>query len=318
MARIIVKDAFDYIFDIRDLALHELNAMELVAATRKLVILQDEGEALHFRGAFTLDKHGDPVGGELRSITGFVDGEEVLVMDGMAIDVRAFLAATETESGADDILLFRKAFAGADYLGGGSRRDLFEGFDGNDVLEGFGGDDRLVGGAGNDRLVGGWGNDVLKGDAGRDTLLGESGRDLLDGGSGNDVLQGGSGGDTLKGGDGDDRLRGDSGADKLTGGSGRDRFEFVAPGDSRGDARDAIADFRRGHDRIDLSAIDADSKAKGNQAFDFIGSKAFSGEEGELRFKSGVLYADVNGDRIADFAVKIVDIGALGDADFIL
>lgn len=36
-------------------------------------------------------------------------------------------------------------------------------------------------------------------------------------------------------------------------------------------------------------------------AFMFIGSKAFTGAEGQLRNKNGLLSGDVDGDRIADF-----------------
>jgi serralysin len=48
---------------------------------------------------------------------------------------------------------------------------------------------------------------------------------------------------------------------------------------------DVVADFNRGQgDRVDLSGIDANIVASGNQAFTFIGTAAFSGAPGQLRY----------------------------------
>jgi serralysin len=80
-----------------------------------------------------------------------------------------------------------------------------------------------------------------------------------------------------------------------------------------------ITDFKRGSDRIDLRAIDADiDGTAGNQTFKFIGTKKFSGKDGELRFKNGVLSADVNGDKVADFQLEISKIKVMSSGDFIL
>jgi serralysin len=63
--------------------------------------------------------------------------------------------------------------------------------------------------------------------------------------------------------------------------------------------------------------IDADTDGTaGNQAFKFIGATAFSGVDGQLRFAGGILQGDTNGDRRADFEIKIV--GALLAGDVIL
>ncbi len=80
-------------------------------------------------------------------------------------------------------------------------------------------------------------------------------------------------------------LRGGAGKDTLTGGIGGDRFVFAATGDSvTGANADRITDFSRAQgDRIDLSAIDANTGAAGNQAFTFIGSGAFTHHAGQLR-----------------------------------
>ena len=111
--------------------------------------------------------------------------------------------------------------------------------------------------------------------------------------------EGASGADTLCGGDGDDTLIGGAGADELTGGTGADVFRY-APGDSPTGGADRITDFLSGTDKIDLSAIDADSGTTGNQSFSFIGNDAFSGTAGELRFNVNgtdtLLKADLDGD----------------------
>ncbi|WP_353641205.1 hypothetical protein [Mesorhizobium sp. WSM2239] len=69
--------------------------------------------------------------------------------------------------------------------------------------------------------------------------------------------------------------------------------------------RDSIlGGFAHGSDLIDLATIDANTLVAGNQAFSFIGSAAFSGVAGQLRYTnySGnvIIDADVNGDSVAD------------------
>ena len=77
-----------------------------------------------------------------------------------------------------------------------------------------------------------------------------------------------------------------------------------------------IADFERG-DTIDLSRIDASAAANGDQAFAYIGAKAFSGTAGELHYVKGVLSGDIDGDGRADFSIE-VEVPALSTADLIL
>jgi len=219
---------------------------------------------------------------------------------------------------------------GDDWLYGDAGNDTVSGGSGNDRLYGGTGHDRLLGGTGHDRLDGGSGNDRLYGESGNDTLLGGSGSDSLWGGAGADRLDGGAGNDVLKGDSGNDRLVGGLGRDKLWGGSGKDVFVFNTVQDSRpGSARDIIHDFQSGRDRIDLRGIDANVKLKGNQAFSWIGSKVpflhpgegaslfmsagFTGRPGELRYDKGILMGDTNGDRKADFEIKIVGHFSVGD-----
>ncbi|WP_151719366.1 calcium-binding protein [Gemmobacter serpentinus] len=222
--------------------------------------------------------------------------------------------------------------ARADHLLGSARADKLYGLAANDRIDGRAGNDALFGGAGNDSLNGEAGRDTLHGEAGNDRLIGGAGQDMLNGGAGRDTLDGGAdkdrlfggaGNDRLSGGSGDDVLNGGAGADTMTGGAGRDVFVFASIKDSgvTAAARDMITDFARG-DRINLSAIDANTKARGNQDFDFIGRDAFSKTPGELRFerKNGdtFIFGDVNGDGKADFAIRLdVNIQLIAK-DFIL
>ena len=122
-----------------------------------------------------------------------------------------------------------------------------------------------------------------------------------------------------------DRIIGSLGADRLTGSLGADIFVFRSLGDSTMavSGRDTITDFSFGQgDRIDLTAIDARSGMAGNQAFTFIGGNAFSGAAGELSARAvagGTLISgDVNGDRVADFAILLDDPLTLGANAFLL
>jgi Ca2+-binding RTX toxin-like protein len=147
------------------------------------------------------------------------------------------------------------------------------------------------------------------------TIQGNAGNDQLSGGAGLDQLFGGAGADVLSGGDGADRLTGGTGRDVLIGGEGDDRFVFARPGDSSpGRNADHITDFELG-DLIDLSLIDANSGAAGNQAFDWIGLGAFTGTAGQLRYQviegDTHLYGDTNGDRQADFEIVLDQITEL-------
>lgn len=163
---------------------------------------------------------------------------------------------------------------------------------------------------------------TIAGTGATDAASGTGGADQLLGRAGNDALKGYAGGDILNGEDGDDTLAGGHGKDFLLGGSGRDAFDFDSAKDSRkGGQRDVVTDFTRGEDKVDLAGIDA-KKGAGNQAFKWIGKKAFSGEAGELHYvkKAGyvLVEGDVNGDGKADFQIQLDGLGALGKGDFIL
>lgn len=252
--------------------------------------------------------------------------------------------------------------AGNDRLNGKNRLDdVIVGDDGNDVLRGLGGDDHLLGGAGNDVLDGGAGIDELDGGigddvyviadladnivespgGGRDTVLSSvidldlaafvgvenlalsgSAALALTGDDADNRLTGNAGVNTLIGNAGRDVLDGSRGRDLMSGGADADTFDFNSKLDSpKGGLRDHIADFERGLDKIDLPTIDA-VKGGGNQAFKWIGKKAFSGKAGELHFvkKAGyvLVEGDIDGDRRADFQIQLDDLGGIGKGDVIL
>jgi Ca2+-binding RTX toxin-like protein len=183
-------------------------------------------------------------------------------------------------------------------------------------LRGLNGADKLYGLAGIDTLYGGLGNDTLDGGANEDSLFGDAG---------NDILTGGLAGDTLYGGDGNDLLTGGTGYDVLIGDAGSDRFIFLAK-DFVGidqSTPDEITDFAQvDGDLIDLSAVDASTKAAGDQAFAFIGAAPFHKVAGELRYQqidgNNYIYGDTNGDSISDFTIQLDGLLTPTAKDFIL
>ncbi|WP_151719182.1 calcium-binding protein [Gemmobacter serpentinus] len=143
------------------------------------------------------------------------------------------------------------------------------------------------------------------------------------GGKGHDLLRGDGEANRLTGGTGRDTLEGGAGADTLVGGGGADRFVFTTKSDSTPRARDVISDFNRSQgDKIDLTRLDGNDRASGNQDLKFIGSSAFSGKAGELRaFTSGSatrIEADTNGDGRADFSLDLGNRVSLIGSDFLL
>jgi serralysin len=172
-----------------------------------------------------------------------------------------------------------------EHLEGSEHNDLLTGkLFGDSNVSGLGGNDGIYGGRGDNALDGGDGNDIIYADAGDDTV------------------DGGAGDDKLFAGDGDDVVNGGAGDDVLDGGRGKDVFAFTEAGGA-----DAIRDFNRGHDKIDLSAIDAVAGG-GDDAFSFIGKAAFSHTAGELRvYREGrdhFLAGDLDGDGLADFTIE--------------
>ncbi|KQV31162.1 hypothetical protein [Rhizobium sp. Root1204] len=152
-------------------------------------------------------------------------------------------------------------------------------------------------------------SDILKGDRGQDKIIASNGDDRLYGDAGNDVLYGGLG------------------RDVLSGGKGEDTFMFKYRAESTVKNPDVITAwdkhtaYSKG-DTIDVSGIDANVKVRGDEAFSWISSKAFTGKPGQLRYEKAngdtFVYGDVDGDRKADFAIKIDASVTLYKDDFLL
>lgn len=161
------------------------------------------------------------------------------------------------------------------------------------------------------------------GTAADDRLIGTAAGNAMRGGAGADDLYGRAGNDRMFGNDGADTLYGGLGRDLLTGGDGADRFAFNGFSESSVKGWDTVRDFSRAeHDRIDLRAIDADTKLDGNQAFRLIGDDAFGHRPGELQVKATVngtlIRGDVNGDGNAEFALFVQGVDGLHQGDFLL
>lgn len=65
-----------------------------------------------------------------------------------------------------------------------------------------------------------------------------------------------------------------------------------------------VYDFRSDIDGISPAATDANANAAGNQAFDWGGN--------------ATVFADVTGDKVADFSVQVNGVAALATGDFLL
>lgn len=213
--------------------------------------------------------------------------------------------------------------AGLDTLGGGLGDDIYfldDAGDINDILAENAGEGADTVWAGFDFTLGanfenlqvrygdwqGTGNDlnnIIRANGGNNTLRGLAGNDTIYGANGRDILDGGAG---------DDRLFGGVGRDMLTGGEGNDRFVFDSASElaaTFGDS-DIITDFDRAEgDRIVLADIDANAAVAGDQAFALIGTAAFTGVAGELRyyFDGGrtVVAMDTDGDSVGDLFLRL-------------
>ncbi|WP_134495465.1 M10 family metallopeptidase C-terminal domain-containing protein [Microvirga pakistanensis] len=132
------------------------------------------------------------------------------------------------------------------------------------------------------------------------TIFGMEGRDYLNGEAGNNLISGGTGADTM------------------LDGSGRDTFAFNTVLDASGDRIDHwYADV------LDLARIDANTSVGGNNAFNFVGIRGFSGR-GQLHYvqdsSKGLAYIEgnVSGGLAPEFRIEVAGLHAFLAADFIL
>jgi Ca2+-binding RTX toxin-like protein len=214
--------------------------------------------------------------------------------------------------------------AGADFLAGGKDGDLMRGASGDDTYLVADSSDLVVeaAGGGLDSILS-YVSRVLPAQVerlvliGTDAINGKGGgaADVIDGNEAANLIAGGDGRDDLDGDGGNDTLEGGNGRDLLNGGGGADHFRFRSAAEANGDT---IQDFTRAADRIDLARIDANAAASGDQAFRFLGEAAFTGRAGELSTLGTVVRGDLDGDGLADFALRLEGDPALGAADFLL
>ena len=126
---------------------------------------------------------------------------------------------------------------------------------------------------------------------------------MLDGSGGNDVIDGGTGYDIMSGG---------SGADTFVFKNGETSMVQLGFFGRTPSLRDTITDYTR-EDKIDLSHIDANTNAAGDQAFRLSPVSRFTGNAGELQIwvelgaseNTYLIEGDTNGDARADFMIEV-------------
>jgi Ca2+-binding RTX toxin-like protein len=280
------------------------------------------------------------IGGSGDDVYSGLDGDDLMLGNDGADTIKAGAGDDLVKAGAGDDVVFGND--GNDDLFGGSGKDLMTGDAGDDRLFGDAGDDALEGGTGNDTVYGGAGNDRIittVGD-GDDTYFGDTEEDTLDYSAiaanitadlGNGIGQHGSvtsaqsgtdkvfGFEDFIGGSGNDTIVASSVANVMDGGGGNDTFVFGSAGDADGDT---IKGFQPG-DKIDLSAIDANTGASGTQSFVLFAGNVFTSAgqvivTHEIRdgLEHTIVAGNTNNDTVADFKVDIAGNHALTSADF--
>lgn len=217
----------------------------------------------------------------------------------------------------------------------------------NRALDGWGDVDVLSnmeaaqGSSFNDQLYGSNDRNILSGGDGFDFIVGNGGNDYITGGMGHDALYGGLGRDWIV----MDELNWGNLTPTTVGGvsvprSVRDLDQsgnlviYKSVNESTTSNADVLDGFVLGKDIIDLTAMDANTKRSGNQEFSDTLVEVWTKKAGQLKIStftgltddhnyavsqngyklSGVLLeGDVNGDAVADFAIRLVGM-TLSDA----
>jgi Ca2+-binding RTX toxin-like protein len=231
--------------------------------------------------------------------------------------------------------------AGSDELHGGSGADMLFGNDGADMVYGDGGDDIIETGAGDDKAWGGAGNDTILATAndGSDQYWGDEGNDTLDyavatgnlvvdlgnGFMGRGQVTGNGGTDMFYGfenfigGSGHDVITATSAVNIMDGGLGNDTFRFQSASATHGDT---IYGFAPG-DKIDFSAMDANTTTGGHQGFTLNAGSTLTAA-GQVAVSYDVrdgaevtlVRGNVDGDPGADFELTLMGRHTLTANDF--
>jgi serralysin len=265
-------------------------------------------------------------------------------------------------SAQGDVLINIENVVGSTYgdrLEGDIYGNTLSGMDGGDTLIGGGGADILQGGPDTDQMTGGAGADMIDGgdgsdwayyqespaavfisfidhtasggDAEGDTLIGVENTfgsqfaDHITGDNGWNYLGGYEGDDVLSGLGEFDSLAGGRGRDLLIGGSGGDMFWWYSTeetGTTEATA-DVVADFNLVEgDRIQLGGVDANAYTFEDEDFTFIGTAAFSGTPGEVRYyySGGNTYIEMQTGTSADVeaVIRLNGIHLLQESSFYL
>ena len=259
-------------------------------------------------------------------------------------NLRGLEGNDELNGGAGDDVL--QGYQDDDVLNGGDGNDVLSGGVGADTMTGGLGDDLYVienagdvvvenAGEGIDEVRSTFDTDLtsamlvnienarlqgtatqLLGNADANRLFGNASDNYIDGGDGNDTVSGGAGNDNVFGNAGADTLRGDAGDDVIDGGAGRDIVFggegadlFVFSGSDFSGTTLATADWIRDFSQADGDTIALNLGGSGT----FIGTAAFSGVAGEVRFQAQgtantMVYIDSDGDMIADYAIRLTGV----------
>lgn len=195
----------------------------------------------------------------------------------------------------------------------------------NPAIHGGTGPQLLIGLSGDDSLTAGPQKNVIRAGPGTTVIHAGSGADTIYGGSGTSTVYGSTGGMTVIGGTGPMTIHTGTGQAVITCSTGQETLIF-SPGHTGGmtlATADVIQQFHANPGNvIDLSAFDALLPAGSSGHLSFIGNAAFDGGAGELRYTAtatGVrLFADLNGDKLADFTLTLPKLSTISASDFIL
>jgi Ca2+-binding RTX toxin-like protein len=354
---LVVKPAFGFADDFGDALVTEVmgdGAFRITLAGRTLLEAEsvERVELSDSRGADLLI--GQSMADVLRSIW----NEDTLI-GGAGDDTLIGSEATARMAGGEgldaaDLTLFSSFELAIDSHGVAA---VFRSYNGDELTR-LVGVENVIGGYGHDSITGDAGDNVIEGFEGNDTLDGGDGVDTLSfasplnfdvmvrlAGSSDaiasernpsdelafrDVVRnfenviGGGGDDFIAGDDGDNRLAGGDGYDTLTGGGGADTFAFddePTPDDIK--QFDQVRGFSSAEgDRLDLTALAAQSENATPGVLAFIGREAFSGAGGEVRYERNggttIVLVDLDGDRDADQPIELAGRMELSEGDFIL